>query len=161
MADELGFSVRTWYSYGDDELGKLIVHCGGYNHGPYGPFNSVILNLPDVNPRLELDEIFSILRALIEIWEPSWANIWNDEIMDAVPELEVDAPEMGWMLFLENERGPLPELGEAFKVVQIDSGNIIITGEEPPSSERNDGIKHLHQLHSELMAAGVLGPVND
>lgn len=143
MREELGFSTMLWT---DDGKSELSFSCGGYNFGPYGPFNSFLLK----TQRIERRDCVSIFRCLIDIWEPWQGSIWNRHIRSRLPQANVGFPEAGWMTYLRTKPDALGELSDQFLRVNTSHGVILVSGDAPPRTEDDEDLEKLNALQDEL-----------
>jgi len=126
VLDELGYSLAVWNGDDDDPV-ALSMRCG--ISGTYGPSNAVLLNLPARSDRAaalhELASATSMLRTLVEAWEPDWATVTTNALREA-QRPQPGQPVLGWLTYLSPERGPVPALPAPSSVEPVKGGGSIV-----------------------------------
>lgn len=101
-----------------------------------------------------------ILAALVACYEPSWGIVNPPNDYGAGFEgLKIDCPSVAWMTYLSAARGPLPPLSHHYRVVAVKGhGTIIVTVEEPYSSQNERHLRLAQELYDLLNGHGLMGP---
>ena len=104
-----------------------------------------------------------MLDTLVSAWEPEFGVVTPAEYLmserEKQPRPEVPLP--GWIIYLSNARGPIPELPAYFKIIPVGSlGHMISATDEPFSHEEPKHIQLAEELSDHLKRAGLLGPIS-
>ena len=144
---------------------ELSIHCSSY----YPMFvNLCTLTLPGKGPAAERlirwDVMSQLLGVLASAWEPDFGEVLTAEFfyseMDKQIRTRPECPLVGWMVYLSNERGPLPAVPPRFSVLPVGRlGKVAVTTKERFSHERGEHVQAAQELRELLNENGLLGPI--
>jgi hypothetical protein len=154
---ELGFHFSITAQ--DQEEVSLRVTCGAY--APQPGINSCVLTLPATGPTtdqiLQTPTLLAILRVMVSAWQPDWGVVTSDDYQNLIPFPASNAPRMGWLVYLSQACGPLPQL--PFQVIPLNTGNIIAVTDERFTANNPAHVMAANRLGGMLDAAGLRGPL--
>lgn len=153
MREELGFSTIMW---SEDGTSSMSFSCGGYNFGPYGPFNSFILKT-QIGQRKER---ISLFRCLVDIWEPWQGSIWNRHIRSELSQPPVGVPEVGWVTYLRTKTKVVDDLPDDISRIDAPHGVILIVGDGPPERGDEEMIDKLNTLQCKIRESDIVAEVS-
>ena len=134
VMEDLGFGIRVWSGDLDNTVG-FSASCGLYTDVK-DLVNSVILNYPllsrgsqSLYSRRVSQALFSVV---VQTWDVDWAYLGTDTMREDQHACATGSPYVGWMTNFADRRGVVPDLPSPFEVHKLQTGSLIVAGEQIP-----------------------------
>ena len=159
--ENLGFRVALWTGGEDGGSAKLTIKCGCYARAPL--VNSCVIGLPFSGAAaarlLQTERLATIMKSSVLAWDPDWGVVMTRAYQSTLPAPATLAPQVGWMLYLSDRRGKIPQLPEPCKVRQIDRvGSLIVTTYDRFTVNNDAHVETARHVSEALNRDGLLGP---
>ena len=134
VMNDLGFRIGLWN--GNDTQIRLSTTCGAAPSVPGIP-NAVVVGLPEAEgPALSLYQPrtgLAILKAIVAVWEPSWAT-WTNHRLRNAQQPKPGQVVVGWATYVQLP-SPFPggNLPPGVAVETLGTGVLITIGDNPVS----------------------------
>jgi hypothetical protein len=107
-------------------------------------------------------ETACIITVLVKSWDPDWVRITTAQVDSAVyPQQPYDGQRVGWLTYIADRHGSLPDLPPTCEVTRVDHlGSVILVKSiNRPSASVEAHVQELKRLSDVLEKAGMLAPV--
>lgn len=158
----LGFRLEIHAGTGREDWIDHSTCCGVYSDVV---FNNALLFVPGPETvsgqRLFRPGILErTLATLAVCYEPSWGTVEPPHDFGVgFSGTRIEFPSVAWMTYLSSARGPLPTLPDKYRVIPVPNrGSIVITVEEPFTSQNPRHLALAQELYELLSASGLMGP---
>jgi len=167
VIDEMGFTVgRLWNGVDGQAATHVSMTCGAYpSPEVLSAANDFCIEYPIGGHALERllkpDIYYKIMEIVVTSFDPDWARISSDKLHGEVYPGTYHGQAVGWLTYISDRYGSMPELPNEYKLSRIDNnGNIIeiITNKLPVFLDR-ENIKAMFNLSNILEQKRMLSPI--
>ena len=160
VVEEIGFRIEGWNGVDEDHAASSFrVTCGSY---ALRVNNACAFTLPNRGPQadqvLTASVLSRLLRASAVAWEPDWgvaASHTHGKLID--PRSVKGAPRVGWVMYLANHWGTVPQLPAPVRTEPVEGrGTLIILTPERFTAANAEHVELAEQVREALDQAGLM-----
>lgn len=148
VIQEGGFGLRLWNRRQDETRTSISIRCGVYS--PWVPNLCLVrpehLGLTNSFPSVHI--VVQVVKAMVQIWDPDDVVVTSLLTDERVPRTW-DGPDVGWITYLSDRHGPIPELRKVARTERVDElGTLMMLTDAIFSCNSSEDVGRLRETHA-------------